>query len=124
MRLSLNLARLRGAAMIAVVAVAASMLAGCTQETQNRFGRALQNWTGTRGVLEVYSGGKLVKRFINIDKLSTASGTNDGNVRPYRFGYGHLDSDLDFTVGPGEEKKVYFEVSDYSTEYIFFESPY
>ena len=40
------------------------LLAGCTQETQNKFGRAIQNWTGTNGVLEIYAGEKLVKRFI------------------------------------------------------------
>ena len=34
--------------MIPVVALAIS---GCTQETQNKFGRAVQNWTGTDGVL-------------------------------------------------------------------------
>ena len=44
----------------------------CTQETQNKLGRAVQNWTGTNGVLEIYAGDKLVKRFINIDKLTTA----------------------------------------------------
>jgi hypothetical protein len=26
---------------------------GCTQETQNRLGRAVQNWTGTDGILEI-----------------------------------------------------------------------
>ena len=35
----------------------------CTQETQNKLSRSLQNWTGTAGVLEVYAGEKLVKRF-------------------------------------------------------------
>jgi hypothetical protein len=48
------------------------MMSGCTQETQNKLGRAIQNWTGTDGVLEVYAGDKLVKRFMKIDKLSTA----------------------------------------------------
>ncbi|MCA9475984.1 MAG: hypothetical protein KC563_09315, partial [Nitrospira sp.] len=49
-------------------------LAACTQETQNKIGRAVQNWTGTDGVLEIYAGEKLVKRFLKIDKLSTATG--------------------------------------------------
>jgi len=40
------------------------LLGGCTQETQNKLGRAIQNWTGTHGVLEVYAGEKLVRRFI------------------------------------------------------------
>ena len=50
----------------------------CTQEAQNELGRAVQNWTGTNGVLEVYAGQTLAKRFLRIDKLSTALGTSDG----------------------------------------------
>jgi hypothetical protein len=95
---------------------------GCTQEQQNKLRRDLQNWTGTNGVLEVYAGDKVVKRFLKIDKLSTAYGTDDHTVRPYRYGYGVLDLDLDGQVGAGE-KRVYFEFSDYSTPYVFFESP-
>ncbi len=94
----------------------------CTQETQNKFGRSIQNWTGTNGVLEVYAGNKLVKRFLKIDKLSTAEGTTNGGNRPYRYGYGVLDANLNSSVDKGE-KKVYFEFSDYSTSYIFFEQP-
>ena len=105
--------------------VAAMALLGClscTQETQNKFGRAVQNWTGTDGVLEVYAGDKLIKRFMKIDKLSTATATDGKGERPYRFGYGVMDVNLNGTVDPGE-KKVYFEFSDYSTSYIFFEKP-
>lgn len=98
------------------------LLNACSQEQQNKISRSLQNWTGTNGVLEVYAGDKLVKRFIKIDKLTTASGTDDGSVRPYRFGYGILDENLNMIADP-EEKKVYFEVSDYSTPYVFFEAP-
>jgi len=98
------------------------MLAGCTQETQNKFGHGLQNWTGTNGVLDVYSGGKLMMRFIKIDKLSTAKGTDDGSPRPYRYSYGVLDANFNYKVDPGE-KKLYFEVSDYSTQYVFYENP-
>jgi len=82
----------------------------------------VQNWTGTNGVLEVYAGEKLVKRFMEIDKLSTASGTSSGVDRPYRFGYGIMDINLNGISDDGE-KKVYFEFSDYSTSYVFFESP-
>lgn len=96
--------------------------AGCTQETQNKLGRAVQNWTGTDGVLEVYAGDKLVKRFMKIDKLSTATATAGKSERPYRFGYGVLDTNLNGAADPGE-KKVYFEFSDYSTSYIFYEKP-
>ena len=112
--------RRRGAALALVVAALAS--AGCTQETQNRIGREIQNWTGTNGVLEVYAGDKLVRRFLRIDKMSTALGTTDGLPRAYRFGYGVLDENLNGVVDPGE-KKVYFEVSDYGTNYVFFENP-
>ena len=96
---------------------------GCTQEIQNKFGRALQNWTGTNGTLEIYAGNKLVKKFIKIDKLTTASATGSGSsARPYRFGYGYLDANQNNIVDPGEAK-VYFEFSDYSTSYVFYEAP-
>ena len=98
------------------------MVAGCTQESQNKIGRAVQNWTGTDGIIEIYAGEKLVKRFMKIDKLSTAMGTSDGGARPYRFGYGILDTNLNGKADSGE-KKVYFEFSDYSTSYVFFENP-
>ena len=97
-------------------------MAACTQETQNKIGRSLNNWTGVNGVLEVYAGDKVVKRFIKVDKMSTAMGTSDRIERPYRFGYGILDANLNGVVDAGE-KKVYFEVSDYSTPYVFFEDP-
>lgn len=96
-------------------------LAGCTQETQNQIGRSIQNWTGTNGTLEIYAGEKLVRRFIHIDKLSTAYGTEDTGVRPYRFGYGVLDENLDGVTNDGE-KRVYFEFSDYASNYVFFEA--
>jgi hypothetical protein len=104
-------------AMGMVIAVVA-----CTQETQNKIGRGIKNWTGTDGVLDIYAGDKLVKRFIKIDKLSTAYGTDDGKARPYRFGYGYVDQNFNFQKD-GNEKKVYFEFSDYSTHYIFYENP-
>jgi len=100
----------------------AFVLASCTQETQNKFGRAVQNWTGVNGVLEVYAGNKLVKRFLEIDKLSTAVSTTDETPRPYRFGYGILDENMNMVVDK-REKKVYFEFSDYSTSYIFYTYP-
>jgi len=103
--------------------VALIFFGGCTQETQNKLGRAIQNWTGTNGVLEVYAGNKLVKRFMKIDKISTAVSTEDGRTpRPYRYGYGYLDENLNFKVDTGE-RRVYFEFSDYSTSYVFFENP-
>ncbi len=98
------------------------MLQACTQEQQNKISRDIQNWTGTNGVLEVYAGPTLVRRFMKIDKLSTALGTDDNRPRPYRYGYGVLDENLNFTAD-STEKRVYFEISDYGTNYVFFESP-
>lgn len=95
-------------------------ISACTQETQNKLGRAVQNWTGTDGVLEIYAGERLVKRFIQIDKLSTAVSTHGDAPRPYRFGYGVDDLNLNGQKDSGE-KSVYFEFSDYSTSYVFFE---
>ena len=98
------------------------LLTSCTQEQQNKISRDIQNWTGTNGVLEIYAGDKVVRRFLKIDKLSTAMGTDDNKPRPYRFGYGVLDENLNMIADPGE-KKVYFEISDYASNYVFFESP-
>jgi len=105
---------------ITLAAAMLLMLAGCTQETQNSLSRSLQNWTGTNGVLDIYAGDKLVHRMIKIDKLSTAKGTTDGKPRPYRYGYGYHDLNFNYKVDPGE-KKEYFEFSDYSTSYFFYE---
>ena len=116
---------IRGRCWKGVMVVITSWLwgAGCTQETQNQWSRAVQNWTGTDGVLEIYAGEVLVRRFIHIDKLSTAQSTQGTVVqRPYRYGYGVLDANLNFSADAGE-KKVYFEFSDYSTSYVFFENP-
>jgi hypothetical protein len=109
--------------MLAALAVVAVFAAACTQEKQNQIQRSIQNWTGTNGVLEIYSGDKLVRRFLKIDKLSTAYGTEDSAARPYRFGYGVLDENLNFQIDSGE-KRVYFEISDYATNYVFFENPH
>ena len=92
------------------------------EEKQNKISRYVQNWTGINGVLEIYAGEKLVKRFISIDKLSTAIATDGKDSRPYRYGYGYLDQNLNFEKDLNE-KKVYFEFSDYSTNYVFFENP-
>ncbi len=105
-----------------LILLALILLAGCTQEQQNQLGRGIQNWTGTNGVLEIYFGDRLTRRFLRIDKISTAIGTSDNVPRSYRYGYGYLDENLNFQVDEGE-KKVYFEFSDYSTPYVFFESP-
>ena len=113
MRRGLALAGLAATAVLAV---------GCTQEKQNEIRRSIQNWTGTNGVLEVYGGDKVVKRFLKIDKLSTALGTDDHAPRAYRYGYGVLDEN-DNGIADPNEKRVYFEIGDY-THYVFFENPH
>ena len=109
----------RGWTILACAALVAA--GGCTQEQQNKLGRDIQNWTGTDGVLEVYAGEKLVRRFVRVDKLSTALGTDDRQPRAYRFGYGVLDENLNLIADPGE-KKLYFEIGSH-TDYVFFENP-
>ncbi len=107
---------------ILFVFLLAPLFVGCTQEVQNKLGRGIQNWTGVNGVLDIYAGNRLVNRFIKIDKISTAIGTGDSRPRAYRFGYGVLDKNHNFKQDQGE-KKVYFEFSDYSTPYVFYENP-
>ena len=119
MQLTISFAR---AFALGGAALALLVLTSCTQEQQNKLGRDIQNWTGTNGVMEVYAGDKVVRRFLKVDKVSTALGTDDQTARAYRFGYGVLDENLNFVADPGE-KKVYFEVSDFST-YVFFENPH
>ena len=72
-------------------------------------------------MLEVYAGDKVVRRFLKVDKISTALGTDDGKPRAYRYGYGVLDENLNM-IADSAEKKVYFEVSDFSNT-VFFENP-
>jgi hypothetical protein len=108
--------------LVPTLAAAVLLVAGCTQERQNQLRREIQNWTGTNGVLEIYSGDKVVRRFLKIYKMSTALGTDDNLPRSYRFGYGVLDENLNGIVDSGE-KRVYFEISDFATNYVFFENP-
>ncbi|SFV66251.1 hypothetical protein MNB_SM-5-1043 [hydrothermal vent metagenome] len=108
--------------VLAIVVGVSLFFAGCTQETQNKIGRSLQNWTGSDGVLDVYMGDKLVKRFIKVGKLTTATSTEGSTPRNYRYGYGYLDKNQNFRVDKGE-KKLYFEISNYATPYIFYENP-
>jgi hypothetical protein len=110
--------------LIQVVTLISWFLLSCTQETQNKISRSIQNWTGTNGVVDVISDGKVLYRWIQVDKLSTAlsSGSGSKDARAYRYGYGFMDLNQNFIVDPNE-KKVYFEVSDYAT-YVFYESPF
>src|SRR5258706_566380 len=58
------------------------------------------------------------------NKLTTSLGTAHGSdlPRPYRYGYGYLDENQNYVVDPGE-KKLYFEISDFATNYVFYENP-
>ena len=107
---------------ILVLGFILSTFTGCTQEQQNKLSRSIQNWTGTDGVLDVISEGKVMYRFIAIDKLTTGTQTGGSESRAYRFGYGVLDVNQNYATDPGE-KKIYFEVSDYATNYVFYENP-
>ena len=112
---------MKNISLVLTLIISGLFFSGC-EEKQNKISRYVQNWTGVNGVLEIYAGDKLIKRFISIDKLSTAYGTEGQEARPYRYGYGFLDENLNFKRDENE-KKVYFEFSDYSTNYIFFENP-
>jgi hypothetical protein len=55
--------------------------------------------------------------------MSTAQSTGGESIsRPYRFGYGVIDVNYNYQKDRGE-KKTYFEISDFSTEYVFYENP-
>lgn len=112
--------------MIKIILLLAGILIffiGCTQETQNRLSRTFQNWTGSHGILKIYSGGKVVEQYFEIDKLSTAYGTDDNKPRPYRYGYGYYDQNQNGILDKNEKrKKVYFEVGAYS-QYSFHDDP-
>jgi hypothetical protein len=119
-RLSSPSFRLTARPMIPLLVLTSAL--SCTQEQQNEISRSIQNWTGTNGVLDVMSGGKLMYRLIQIDKLTTATATGGAESRSYRYGYGVMDLNQNY-VADANEKKIYFEFSDYSTEYLFYESP-
>ncbi|NRA67501.1 MAG: hypothetical protein HRU19_23675 [Pseudobacteriovorax sp.] len=106
-----------------LIAALAAFTLSCTQEMQNQISRSVQNWTGTNGVLDVVSEGKVMYRFIDIDKLTTAQATSGKGTRPYRYGYGVFDKNMNYKQD-ATEKKIYFEVSDYGTNYVFYENPY
>lgn len=89
--------------MLLLTIISATLLSACTQEQQNQISRSIQNWTGTNGVLEIYAGDKLVRRFVKIDKMTTATGTDNGVNRPYRYGYGVLDENLNMVADAGEK---------------------
>jgi hypothetical protein len=93
-------------------------------ERINIIGRTIETTLGfDNGVVEIYSNGRLIKRFLKVEKLTTAKGTYQKETRPYRFGYGYLDKNLDGVINRDEKKlgKVYFEIPIY-IDYIFYDA--
>ena len=93
-------------------------------ERLNIIGRTIETTIGfDNGVVEFYSGGVLVKRFLKVEKLTTAKGTYENQTRPYRFGYGYLDKNLDGILNQDEKKlgKVYFEIPS-PRDYLYYDA--
>jgi flagellar basal body-associated protein FliL len=93
-----------------------------SQERINKISRAISTTLGVNGVVELYSGGILVKRFLQVEKLSTAYGTLDKKPRPYRYGFGYVDLNKNGKLDNEEKSKgkSYFEIPEYST-YLYYE---
>jgi len=93
-------------------------------ERINQLGRTVGTTFGfDYGVVEYYSMGKLVARFFNVEKLTTASGTYENQTRPYRYGYGFRDLNKNGVLDPDEASlgKAYFEVPVYG-DYIYYDA--
>ncbi|HGY09527.1 MAG TPA: hypothetical protein ENK37_05680 [Oceanithermus profundus] len=92
-------------------------------ERLNQIGRTVGTTFGfDYGVVEYYSMGRLVARFFNVEKLTTASGTYENQTRPYRFGYGYRDANLNGVLDADEDAagKAYFEVPVYA-DYLYYD---
>jgi hypothetical protein len=94
-----------------------------SEEAQNKISRKLTTTFGTKeGCVELHSTtGVVYKRIFNVEKLSTAYGTDDGQPRPYRYGYGYFDLNLDNKLSQDEKErgKKYFEINDYTPTFYF-----
>ncbi len=93
-------------------------------ERINIIGRTIETTFGFKnGVVEFYSGGVLVKRFLKVEKLTTAKGTYEKATRPYRFGFGYIDLNLDGVLNKNEKKlgKVYFEIPS-PRDYVYYDA--
>ncbi|WP_457637252.1 hypothetical protein [Oceanithermus sp.] len=117
--------------VIALVIAAIILLGGFftiryffSPERLNQLGRTVGTTFGfDHGVVEYYSMGKLVARFFNVEKLTTASGTYEKQTRPYRYGYGYRDINKNDVLDPDEQAlgKAYFEVPVYA-EYLYYDA--
>ena len=110
-----------GIFLLLILGVGARFL--ITEEGQNRISRSIQNFIGAKyGKVVVYQNGSPVFSAYNVEKLSTAYGTDDGAPRNYRYGYGHIDLNNDGKLDIKEkEKKRYFEIPNFAT-YVYFDA--
>lgn len=97
-----------------------------TPEQQNLTLRTLDKITGFKnGQIEVRSlDGSVTYRIFQVDKFTTT--IKEGSIlRPYRFGYGYIDLNLNDILD--EEEKLlgrsYFEIPN-TSDYVFFERKY
>lgn len=94
-----------------------------TEEAQNKMNRSFTSTFGVKnGAVDIFDGGAVVFRMFNVEKLSTAMGTDDNNVRNYRYGYGYQDKNLDgiLTEDEKDSGKTYFELSNFS-KYVYYD---
>jgi hypothetical protein len=112
-----------GVGIVAIIAIFVYFKYFFTEEAQNKISRKITSTLGVTGMVEVYNGGNVMKRFLKVDKLSTAYGTDDNQARPYRYGYGFNDKNLNGVLDDNEKNrgKIYFEFSEYS-QYLFLEN--
>ncbi|SNZ09918.1 hypothetical protein SAMN06265182_1663 [Persephonella hydrogeniphila] len=95
-------------------------------ERINILGRTIETTLGfENGIVEFYSCGKLIKRFLKVEKLTTAKGTYEKQTRPYRFGFGYIDINLDGILNKNEKEKgkVYFEIPS-QRDYIYYDAKF
>ena len=94
----------------------AVLATGCTQETQNKLGRAIKTGPAPMAC-SICMRVKTAMRVHQYRQVDHATTTGGGEARVYRYGYGVLDLNQNFVADP--VKKIYFEVSDYSTNPYF-----
>jgi len=112
-------------ASISIIVVLFLTIRFFSEESQNSFNRSLQTTIGLKnGKVEVYVGQAVpVRRFFNVEKLSTAISTVGKTARNYRYGFGYIDSNKNNILDIEEKKrgKKYFELSEFS-QYIYLDA--
>ena len=101
--------KLLGAALVCLLL--AGFVAACGGD------EPAQEPEGGEGVVEVYNGGKLVRRFLRVDDLSWFERDN----KTMRYGYGILDDNQNGQADAGEVR-VYFEFPA-ETAYLLYTRP-